>query len=171
MKKRTRKITLSAVFTALTVLFLYLASALPTGQLAIIALSSLFGIAAVIEAGYAASIFVFAGSAVIGALILPNKPLMLLYVLFFGYYPVIKSLLEKMYSRVWEWVLKAAVFNAAVSAVWLIFRTIIFESDYQDIHTILVYVIGNIVFVLFDIGLSKLIGFYMIRISKNLGKK
>lgn len=171
MDKRTRKVTLSAALAALTVLFLYLASVFPTGQLAIIAVASLFTVAAVIEAGIRTAIIVFAGCSLLGFVIVPDKPLLLLYVLFFGYYPIIKSLFEKLKSRILEWALKLVVFNAALSVIWLFFRSLLFEAKYLGFNMILVYLAANVVFVIYDIGLSRLIGFYMDRISKHLGKK
>jgi hypothetical protein len=171
MDKRTRIITISAALTALTVLFLYLASVFPTGQLAIIAIASLFGVAAVIEAGMRTAVIVFVGCSLLGLLIVPDKPLLLLYILFFGHYPIIKSLFEKAKSRILEWALKLVVFNAALSVIWLFFKSLIFEAKYLGFNTILVYIAANFIFVLYDIGLSRLIGFYIDRISKHLWKK
>ena len=92
MSKKTRRITLAAVFTALTLIFLYLANILPAVRLGFTAAASLFAVAAVIETGIVSALFVFVGSSVIGALLLPDKTAVITYVLFFGYYPVIKSL-------------------------------------------------------------------------------
>ena len=76
-KNKIRRLTLTAVFTAFSVVFMYLSAVLPTGQLGFLGISSLFGVAAVIEYGIAGGLFVFAGTAVIGLIILPDK--MLIY--------------------------------------------------------------------------------------------
>jgi hypothetical protein len=73
MKASARTITVSAALTALTVVFLFLGNVFPAGRLGLIAVASLFVTAAVIEAGLGAAAFVFVGSAVLGALILPDK--------------------------------------------------------------------------------------------------
>ena len=62
MDKNTKKITISAVLSALVIVLLFIAGIFPTGQLGIIAVSSLFVVAAVIEIGLGAAIFVFAVS-------------------------------------------------------------------------------------------------------------
>jgi hypothetical protein len=167
MSKKTRRITLTAVFTALTVVFLYLASILPTVRLGFTAAASLFAVAAVIEAGIVSAFFVFIGSSIIGALLLPDKTAVIIYVLFFGYYPVIKSLAEKSRSMLLNWALKLAVFEAAFTLTWFLFRSLIFNVKVLWMPVIVVYLIGTSAFLVFDIGLTRLIGFYIIRISKN----
>jgi predicted membrane protein len=127
MSKKTRRITLAAVFTALTLIFLYLANILPAVRLGFTAAASLFAVAAVIETGIVSALFVFVGSSVIGALLLPDKTAVITYVLFFGYYPVIKSLAEKSRSRLLNWTLKFAVFEASFTLIWFLFRNLIFD--------------------------------------------
>ena len=170
MNRTARTITLSAVMTALTVVFLFLANILPTGRLGIIAVASLFVTAAVIEAGISAGVFVFVGSGILAALILPEKTTALLFAVFFGYYPLIKSLAERLKKTVLTWAVKIAVFNAALTVIWFIFRKLLFELDTLSLNALVIYALGNILFVLFDIGLTKLISLYIVRISKNLKK-
>ncbi len=170
MDRKVRTITLSAVLTALTVSFLYLANILPAGRLGIIALASLFATAAVIESGIGAAVFVFFGSGILSALILPDKTTALLFALFFGYYPIIKSLAEKIRKAVFSFAVKIAVFNVSLTIVWFIFRKLLFEAQILETNVFIIYALGNIAFILFDIGLTKLIGLYIARISKNLKK-
>jgi hypothetical protein len=170
MDKKTRTITLAAVLTALSVVFLYLANLIPTIRLGFAAAASLFAVAAVIETGLVSAVFVFVGSSVLGALLLPDKTPIILYVLFFGYYPIIKSLAERIRRVILNWILKVAVFEAAFSASWFLFKNLIFNSKYLNTHIIFVYLAGTAAFIVFDIGLTRLIGFYIQRISKNIKK-
>ncbi len=87
------------MMTVCSVVLLYLASVLPAARLGIVAVSSLFGIAAIIEAGLAADIFVFIGSSLIGWLIVPDKPAILIYTLFLGYYPIVFILLSCFHTQ------------------------------------------------------------------------
>ena len=73
MRGSTKKLTLSALFTALSVVFLNLASVMPTGQLGFAAVTTLCGAGAVIEAGVAGGLGVFAATSVLGLLIIPEK--------------------------------------------------------------------------------------------------
>ncbi len=170
MKGSARNIAISAVLTALAVVLLFLGNILPTGRLALTAAASLFVISAVIEVGVGASVFVFIGSGVLSALILPDKTVVLLFALFFGYYPIVKSFVERIRKAIWVWIAKIAVFNIALSIIWFIFRKLLFEADVLSLNIWIIYVLGNILFVLFDIGLTKLISFYIERISKHIKK-
>ena len=168
MKKSTRRLTVSAMMTALSVVFLYLACVFPTGQLGFTAVASLFGIAAVVECGVVSGIFVYAGTSVLGLLLLPAKSMVYLYIIFFGLYPVLKSLIERIGKLALEWVLKLALFNASLSVLWFLLRELALPESAFSYSPILVYALGNPVFILYDIGLTRLIAVYIARISKRI---
>ena len=167
-RKATRLITVSAVMTALSVVSVYLGSVFPTGQLGFAAISSLFVIAAVVECGLKGGIFVYIGSAALTLLLVPDKSTALLFALFFGYYPVIKSLAERPKSRVLEWIIKLCLLNAALSVLLFLFKLTIFDYSVINGSTPLIYLLANIVFVLYDIGVSRLIFIYVNKISKRI---
>ena len=50
----------------------------------------------------------------------PDKQAALLYVIFFGYYPILKALIERLKNKIVQWVLKYAVFNAAIVSAYFI---------------------------------------------------
>jgi len=156
---------------ALTVVFLYLASVFPTGQLGFVAVASLFTIAVVIEAGIKYAALVYVSCAILAFLIIPLKGAALLYTLFFGYYPIVKSFAERLKKPLWAWIVKEAVFIAALTAVWFLFRTLIFSGRYLDLSPLVVYIGGIAVFTLYDIGLSRLIGYYIYKISPKIKRK
>lgn len=168
MAKKSRLIAICAILTAFSVIFLYISAVVPTGQIGFVAVASLFGIAAVIETGIKGGAFVFAGSAVLSFIIVPDKLAALLYVLFFGYYPVMKSLAEKMKNRLSEWCVKLLVFNAALTVILLAFSEIIYSFINFNKSVLTIYVLFNICFVIFDFGVSKAIGFYINKISKRI---
>lgn len=168
MGQRTRNLTLSALFIALSVISLYIASVWPTGLLGLVAVASLFVAATVIEVSTAFGFYVYIISSVLGVLILPNIAAPLLYIFFFGYYPVVKSLIEHLKSVVMQWALKLFVFIASLTIIWFLFKDLIFNFGENPPHIILIYLGGSVVFSIFDYGYTKLIWFYINRISKNM---
>ena len=168
MRKQTKLITLGAVFTALSLVFVYLASVFPTGQVGIVALASLFGIAAVVETGLVGGVFVFAATSFLGFVLIPNKTVMVLYAVFLGYYPILKSLAERVKSRAIEWVIKLVSVNIAMTVIVFVFSELVFHAEFLNQHTVLLYLAVNVVFVIYDFGVSKLIEFYINRISKQI---
>lgn len=168
MSKRTHIMTLSALYVALTVISLYIASVWPTGLFGLVAFASLFCAATVIDAGIAFGLYVYIISSVIGILLLPNKAAPLLYIFFFGYYPVVKSLIERIHAIIMQWAAKLLVFNSSFTIIWSLFRSIIFNIDDNPLYLILLYLGGNFVFVVYDYGFTKIIWLYINRISKHI---
>lgn len=177
MKTNALFITVSAALMALAMLFLYVGNLFPAARVAAVAAASLMTIAAVIESGICSGVLVYIGSAVIGSLFLPDKASAYLYAVFFGLYPIAKSLCERLKPVAIQWALKIVFFNMSFAAVWFVFRSLVFTAeslkritDMGEIGLLIAYMAANAAFILYDIGLTRLIGLYILRISKNLRK-
>ncbi len=164
-----RRVAFTAVFTALAVAFMYIGCVLPTGQLGFLGLASLLGIAAVVEYGFPGGLFVWLGGAVLGLLVLPSKTVAWLYALFFGPYPVVKALSEKG-GRAVEWCVKMAFFNLALSLAIFALKATLVSFGSVRFGTVLLYILGNVVFVLFDIAVTRAVAFYMNKLHPRLRK-
>ena len=171
MNDKTRALTVSALFTALCLVSLYFASVWPTGQLGFAAVASLFVAAAVFEAGYVYGLFVYVAGSALGLLLLPTRAAPLLFVLFFGFYPVVKKFVESLRNKILQWVLKLLVFNAALTVIWVFLRALFFAFIDSALSIVVLYISGNIVFALFDYGFSKVICFYMDRVHRARGNR
>ncbi|MBQ8026415.1 MAG: hypothetical protein IJ259_08385 [Oscillospiraceae bacterium] len=171
MTRRTKSLTVTAVAAALSVVLLYLGSLFPTGQAGFAAVACLLGIAVVIACGLGWGVMHYVAAGALALLLLPDKTVALLYAVFFGYYPVIKSLAERCHGRPLEWGIKLAVFNAALTVLLFALRAAFLPERAADLPTAVIYLLLNVVFVVFDIGLSRLIVFYENRIAKYLKKR
>jgi len=171
MNKKTRRLTLSAIFAALTVISLYIASVWPTGLFGLVAFASLFGAATVVEAGIIPGLYVYIVSSILGMLLVPNKAAPLLYIFFFGYYPVVKSLIERIDAAILQWALKLLVFNVSLTVIWFFFKGLIFNFGDNPPDLIILYLGGSAVFALFDYGYTKVIWLYINRIAKFTGSR
>ena len=171
--KNSIKITFCSIITALSVIFMLL-SYFPYFTYAVPAVTGLLMMILVIElstrwafAAYVASsllVFLFAE---------PESKLM--YICLFGYYPILKAIIEKLNKPVIEWILKLLVFNAAVISVYLIFAGIfgISLDDFKTLGKYGAYVflaVGNAVFVLYDIAVSRTAMFYISRFHNRVIK-
>lgn len=169
MKKSSHgsKIAYPAILGALSLVFIYAASVFPTGSWGIIALAGLFPAAAVISVGMKAGFLCWAGVSVLSLLLLPGKFGALLFTVLFGLYPTIKALIERICKRLPEVVLKLVFFNIAFTVIFLVMRQAVLDSLPNMLGvTWMLYAVGNIVFLLYDFGFSKLIGFYIARIGR-----
>ena len=171
MNKKTRNLSLSALFTAFAIISLYIASVWPTGQLGLTAVASLFVAAAIMESGISYGIYVYIVSSAISMLIVPNRLTPVLFILFFGYYPVIKSLIEKLKYKILQILTKLLVFNISFLIIYYLFSELVLAFVSFDLNVIIIFLIGNIVFLLFDYGYTKLIWLYINRISNIMKNK
>ena len=195
-RKKTRRLTLSAMLSAFCVVTLYIASVWPTGLYGLVAFASLFVAAAVIEAGPVSGIYVFIISSALGLLLLPNKSAPLLFLLFFGYYPVLKNLIERIGgtgqgrpgnedSVKWgqermgprgagnqllavQWFLKLLLFNVALTVIWVFLKESLMGFSERFSGVWIIYVLGNVVFILFDYGYSNLLLLYLSLVSRRI---
>lgn len=167
MKAKTRIISVTSLLIALTVVLLYIASLIPSARIAAAAVAGLLTAAAVIECGILSGAACYACSSILAILLLPLKSVAVLYILFFGYYPVIKSLIERLNKRAVEWAFKILVFNAALTAAYLLWRFgLMPDINLGAWLLIVLYLAGNALFVLYDTAFSALAGQYVERIYK-----
>ena len=167
MKGRTRYITVTAMLTALTVVLLYISSIIPTGRIGMSAIAGLIAAAAVIECGVSAGVACFVTSSILALVLLPQKSTAILYLLFFGYYPILKSLFERQKKRAVEWTLKIVLLNAALTVSYLLWRYgFLPDISFGAWQIILIYIFANIGFIIYDMGFSRLAFYYTTRIYK-----
>ncbi len=166
------RIALTGVLSAGSVVFLWMACLSPTGRLGFNAAAGLFPVAGVLMAGRAAGYGCWIVSALLGLILLPDKGMALLYLLFFGLYPVLKSLFESRKGAVLSWGLKLLYFNLVLAFSVFVLGGLFFAALPAFLHqTSLIWILGNIVFIVYDIGLSRLIFGLFCRIGLDGSKR
>lgn len=169
----TRRVALVAMLSALSLALLYLAALSPAGRLGMVALAGLVPAAAVVSGGLGAGFLCYAAAGLLGLLLSPDKGGALLFLIFFGLYPMVKSAVERLRKRVLEWILKLAFFNLALTVLWFGLSGLLLPFLPRALRGTawLAYLAGNAVFAAYDYGFSRLISFYMARIDRALGKR
>lgn len=115
------KTALGAMATALSVVLL-IPTALDLLYIALPAAAGIIVLFCVIELSKGWAFGVYAATSLISVLVVPNKEAVVLYILFFGYYPILKGLIEgKIKNRVLEYVIKVLIFNVAVFSAEFVF--------------------------------------------------
>ena len=173
--KQTSKIALSAVLSALSVALLALISVIPTLELALPAIAGAFTAVIVIEINKRWALAVWAAVSVLSLLVVPNKEVAVLYTVFFGYYPVLKAMLESKLSRWLEYILKLLTFNVVLFLAYF-FMTKLMNVEIEELETFglwaipLLLLFASAAFLLYDYALTKLISLYRFKLSKKLRK-
>lgn len=167
--KQTSRIALGGMMGALTLLCLML-TLFPYATYALPALAGIFLIPVVVECGKRFAVTLFAATAILSLLITPDLEAKWLYVCFFGYYPILKAVAETRRSRAVEWGIKIGAFNIAVVAVYAIISRLGFSLNEFAVKGVALPVAlgafllaGNVVFVLYDVALTRALPLYFSR--------
>ena len=163
---RTRKVALSAMLCALGVVVLYLGSLVEVLDISMAVIASLFAVVAVIEYGGASPWAIYAVTGILSAVLLPNKLPAAMYILFFGFYPILKEKLERIKSKALSWALKEIVFNACLLLLMAISRWLMLDPEGLLVFEVVFFALANVTFVLYDIALTRLISLYLFRLRK-----
>ncbi len=171
----TRKLSFASVLTALTIVCLYGSTILPTGKIALLALTSLCVLVTQAECGTRFSLIQYVASALIGLLLVPTKFQIVLFIVFIGYYPIVKSHIEKLNNLWLEWVVKIFYFNAMLICLYFIVKYFLLQYvsfgpifDYVLSHLVIVVAILELVFIFYDYLLSLMASYYINIVRKKI---
>ena len=154
MGRKTVSVTVTALASAVSIALLYLGSILPTGQLGFTAATVFASLLAASYGGILASVFTYAVTLVLGLIILPVKSQLFLYALFFGYYPILKTVLDKLpYPAAIS--IKLVAVNLSLMFIKILLSDVFTGVSLFRVHTFFYYIAGSLIFVLFDLGVTK----------------
>lgn len=179
--KHSGKVALGAMLTALSVVVL-MPTALEVLVYALPALASAFVVFATIEMGRKWAFAVYVSSSIVGLIVVPNKEGVILFAAFFGYYPILKAFVESKCRKVTEYLIKLAVFNVTMVGAYLL-MIYVFGMPYDELMDFgtdfgrfaryapwILLALGNIIFLIFDKGLTGWITYYIVALQKRFRK-
>ena len=142
------------------------ASLIPNITFAVPAVAGLLLIPVFAEAGIGAAFSCFIASAAVSFFI-GDKTSWLLYVALFGYYPVVKPVIEKIKTPVLKWTLKFLIFDLAAIVCYVV-EILFFKFTVKHWLLLAVFAVGNIVFVLYDVAVSRIAALYYSRLHTRI---
>ena len=159
--KKSFKIAFCGIVSAL-VCAVMAASLMPDLTFAVPAVAGLLFIPVFAHAGVPAAFACFVSSTVLSFFI-GDKTSWLLFAAFFGYYPIIKPLMEKSGNKAVKWILKLLIFNAAATVLYFV-ELLVFQVTLGKWWLLAAFAAGNAVFVLYDIAVARVVAFYYLRL-------
>ena len=169
--KKSGKIALCGMIGALSSIVMFF-SIFPYLTYTMPALAGCFLVFIVIEMGTKWAFSVYAIVSAI-SLIMPEKEAAIFFILLFGYYPILKPLIEKLNAKFVKWLIKLIIFNvSAVISFYIV--TFIFGIEFSEMGEfgrytpLILLVAGNFAFILYDIVIDRLIKLYIINIRRRL---
>lgn len=165
---KTFRIAFGGIISALCIVLLLCTGLFPFATVALPAVAGVMMIPVVVELGAKWAYLVYAVVAAVSFFVTPEPAAMLMFVFFFGYYPIVKSSIERIHKNMLEWAMKFLIVNAALIVLFLLARWIFgLAAVLPDIRvfgkfTFLVFwLAANAVFLVYDLALTRLAGGYI----------
>lgn len=168
--KETKKLTLSAILTALGVVIMLLGAVIEVLDLSVGAIASLIVVFVFVEIGKPYHWLVWICTSLLTALIYPGSALWVEYLLIFGIYPILKSYIEKL-PRWSRWPVKLAYINAVVAFLAFAMEKLLgipFFEDEGAWMRALFWILLNVAFVLYDFFLKVLLRAYFVKYRERI---
>lgn len=177
MIRKSSQVAMGGIASALCLLLMIM-TIIPLSTYTMPALAGIVLIVIVVENGYQTAWMVFAAVGFLSIFICPEKEAAMMFVGFFGYYPIVKGKLEKIKNRFLEYVAKFSLFNIAVvitySIIIFVFgmNQILEEMGLFGGFTLLATLaMANIMFITYDFCLSKIIMAYVDVLRKKIFRR
>ncbi len=166
--RNTRVLALSSLFTALGVVLLYLGSFFEVMDLTVAAMAGITVLIAVIEMGKRTAMLIWLATSFLSLMILPNKFIAVGYALFFGCYPLVKAIAERLPSVI-SWVIKLVFTFVAMVALVLLSHFLFAMPIEAPWLMVAFFLLALFTSVIFDIALTKLVTLYLYRLRRTFG--
>ena len=171
--KNSKVIAYSGVATALSVVMLFLGSIFWVLGYTMPLVASLVMIILLDSISQKSALLTFISTSIISFILLNDKECVLLYILFFGYYPLIRDKINDIKHKFLSYLLKFITFNAAM-VLTQVLCVYVFGIPFDDMlgkWGIVVFVLClNLVFVVFDKLYTLLLKLYRIKLKKKVEK-
>ncbi|MBR6106975.1 MAG: hypothetical protein IKQ39_03110 [Oscillospiraceae bacterium] len=175
MQSKSSRVALGGIVAALCVTVMFLTGVLPALYIAAPMGAGMLMLILVEEVSVSWAWLTYVAVSLLSLIVTFDKEAALMFVLFFGYYPILRMYLEKVPLKLLRFAVKQALFNIfIVLDYWLtvyILGLPTFEDTAPAMYVILI-VSGNLLFILYDRLLSRMHWFYeRVFVRKILGRR
>lgn len=171
--KNSKVIAYSGVATALSVVMLFLGSIFWVLGYTMPLVASLVMIILLDSISQKSALLTFVSTSIISFILLNDKECVLLYILFFGYYPLIRDKINDIKPKILSYLLKFITFNAAM-VLTQVLCVYVFGIPFDDMlgkwGIVLFVLCLNLVFAVFDKLYTLLLKLYRIKLKKKVEK-
>ncbi len=172
--KQSSKTAVCGMVAALSVVIMML-TVIPVMTYSAPAFAGILLMVIVIEINKKWAFGVYVAVGILSLLLAADKEAAVMYVAFFGYYPIIKAILESKLPKLLEWISKFLIFNVTMVASYFVLIRV-FGLSMDDMNELgkygplILLAMGNVVFVVFDIAITRLATLYIYKWQKPFKK-
>ena len=173
--KTSVKVSLGGAAAALSLVLMLLTAVIPFGTYAFPTFAGMMLVIIVIEIGYGYALSVYAATAILSFLLVPDKEAALIYTIFLGFYPIIKSLIERISNKIVQYAVKLVLFNGCmIAAFYIALNLLSIPAESFTLFGINLPIIfllfGNIAFILYDLCVTRVVTIYLLKWRQKLNK-
>lgn len=172
------RVAFCGILAALMTVIMLVGPLIPTMTYVAPAAAGVFLIPVVWEFGGKAGGLLYAAVALLAFFLAPDKEAALCFVLLFGWYPVARPKLQHIRQKPVRLVVKLALFNAALLAIYALLLFVFVMPDLQQeaqswtaLLLVSFFVLGNISFLLYDVVLGRIADLYVRRLRPKLFRR
>lgn len=175
-KTESQKVALCGVLGALSVALMLLGNILQVGTYAAPMLAAFLLIPILEEYGPKYALLLYGAVSLLSVILVPDKELALFYLLVMGHYPVTKTRLDRIHSRVLRWCAKFLMFNGMTVLLYALLFLLLGPAVGQMLledgagWLALLLACGNLAFWLCDRAVENVTRLYHLQIRKRLKK-
>ena len=164
---RAKRLAFAALLSALSFVLMYAGALSGVFDLCAVVGGALCCAFAVIEMGGMWPWLVCSVTGSLSLLLLPDKFVALEYIALGGIYPIIKAYLERL-PKAPGYALKVLSFNVMLTVCLLLAKFVLGIQDEWAAFNVIVYLAGNVFFLIFDYALTVFITYYVQRLRQKL---
>ncbi len=161
-----KKVAYGGIINLLTLVSLYFASILPTSRLFFFGISTVFLAIIVIEFGVLSAIYTYISISILGLIINYNKLTLIPYIMFFGYYAIIKYYIEKINNLIIEWIIKLMLFNVAIIMMYMFMKNVLIGNIDINLPLWVIVIVAQVIFIVYDYCYSIAIWYFRSKLRK-----
>lgn len=178
--KKSQPIATGGLLTAFAVVVMIISNFMPSGMYTFPAVSGIIVYILSFAAGRSYSWVSFAAVSILSFFLCADKQAPLCFILFLGYYPLLRETIEKIRLKAAVYIIKLLIFNAAAAVIWLLL-VFIFSVPTEEfsvfginLPVVMIIIILNLVFIIYDYALTVFFRKYkeiIYRIVTNFNKR
>lgn len=179
MKNRlSYKTALCGIISAVSLVMMFFTGVIPVLSYALPAIAGAMLIVIVIEINKKWALLCYVAVSLLALFLTPDKEAAFLFIFLLGYYPIVKSFLEKIKLHIAEWAAKLLLFNSAVLIAYKLLINVLgmnyLLDEFKEFgkYSIPIFIVAaNVAFVLYDFALTGLITTYINVIRPRIQKR
>ena len=176
--KLALRISLGGITTAICLALMFCTGMFPMLDYTIPAFAGFLMVIMIVEAGAKWAFVTYASTSALCLIITPNYEASMMFIMFMGYYPILKFYLDRIKHRALSWVIKYLVFNAAIILFYYVSMYLITSEELMEDmnmfgrYTIyILWAAANVCFLVYDYLLGQLIELYVNWFRKKILKR